>query len=128
MNFKELQQKIKELEDGFNIKDIECGLLESELTETLKPNILLSELTFIHLEMLKEVHEYSKGKSSDRITSSKNRLLNLLDISTQLSGIGDKNKSLKLFNRELVTRIQLLRIENSDLRKELKKIEDAASF
>jgi predicted nuclease with TOPRIM domain len=118
--FKQLQEQIEQLQDGFDIKNVEIGLLENEMQDNLRPNFLLSQLTSIHLAMLSEIVGYEiKNKPSERITVSKNRLIKLLDISTELSGIGDKMQSFKLFNRELVTRMQLLRVENAELRKKL---------
>jgi hypothetical protein len=118
--FKQLQEQIEQLQDGFDIKNVEIGLLENEMQDNLRPNLLLSQLTSIHLDMLSEIIDYQiKHKPSERIIGSKNRLIKLLDISTELSGIGDKMQSFKLFNRELVTRMQLLRVENAELRKKL---------
>lgn len=126
--FKELQEKIENLEDGFDIKNIEVMLLQSELTDALKPNLLLTKITSIHLEMLMEVHQYEKKHPSDRIKASKARLLNLLEMSEHLNSLSCKLQSLKLFNRELVTKIQLLRVENADMLRQLENIQNAQNF
>lgn len=127
-SFKELQAKINLLQDGFDIKSIEIGLLESEMQDTLKPTKLLSEQNNCLLEMLEQIIKFEKTKPSASVTASKNRLVTLLGINTQLSEIMYYNRSLQLFNRELVTRIQLLRVENSELKKQLKNVSDATNF
>jgi hypothetical protein len=126
--FKELQEKIEKLEDGFDIKNLELGLLESEIQDTLKPTKLLNEQNHYLLEMLEQIIKFEKSKPSARVTASKQRLITLLGINTQLNQIMYYNQSLKLFNRELVTIIQLLRVENSDFKKQLKNISDANNF
>lgn len=125
----QLERQIKRLEDNFDIKGVEIALLQSEMVETLKPNVLLMQLTQVHLEMLMEIQEYrTKNKTTERILKSYNRLLKLFDISTQLSGLGDDNQTLKLSNKELVVRMQILRVENSNLKKEIKKLTDSNNF
>lgn len=126
---KELQEKIEILEDGFDIHSAELSLMESELQDVLKPSLLLSELTHTHLEMLHEVLVYiKKNKVNDRVLASKDRLLRLIDISTQLNGIGDTSASLKSLNKEMIGRLQLLRIENSELRLKIENFEKAVNF
>lgn len=126
---KELQEKIELLEDGFDMKSIEVSLLQNDMQDTLHPNIILSQLTHFILKMLGELIEYqNKNKPSLKVIASKTRLITMLNITIELSGIGDKMQSIKLFNKELVTKIQLLRVENSDLRKELKNVEDAVNY
>ncbi len=127
-SFKELQAKINLLQDGFDIKSLELGLLESEMQDTLKPTALLNEQNKYLLEILEQIIKFEKSKPSASVTASKNRLVTLLGINTQLSQIMYYNQSLKLFNRELVTSIQLLRLENSELKKQLKNISDANNF
>lgn len=125
----QLERQIKGLEDNFDIKGVEIALLQSEMVDMLKPNVLLMKLTQLHLEMLMEIQEFRlKNKTTERVLKSYERLLKLLDISTQLSGLGDKAQSLKLFNKELVGRMQMLRLENSNLKKELNKINESLKF
>lgn len=126
--FKELQEKIERLEDGFDIKNVEIGLLESEIQDTLKPTGLLNYQFLKLAEMLEEVLEYEKIKPSERITASKTRLINLLGVNTQLNEIMYVNHRLKLFNRELVAKIQLLRVENADLKLQLDNVAKAENF
>ena len=127
--FKELQEKIEYLQDGVDFKNIELGLLESEMQDVLEPSLLLSQITYIHTEMLSELFDYiKKNKPSERLTASKERLLNLLTKTEKLNSMTNKMQTLKLFNRELVVKLQLLRVENDELRKQLKNISDANNF
>lgn len=99
---------------------LEAAFLENELKDVLQPNILLSKLSQSILEMLMEYHDYtSKKGESEANKRSKKRLMELLNISTELSGVGDLLSSFKLFNKELVGRITLLNIENRKLNNEL---------
>ena len=127
--FKELQEKIEYLQDGVDFKNIELGLLESEMQDVLEPSLLLSQITYIHTEMLSELFDYiRKNKPSERLTASKERLLNLLTKTEKLNSMTNKMQTLKLFNRELVVKLQLLGVENDELRKQLKNISDANNF
>jgi hypothetical protein len=126
---KKLQEQIESLEDGFDIKSIELGLLQNEMQDTLRPNIILSQLTHFILQMLGELNEYQqKNKLSAKAIASKTRLITMINITIELSGMGDKMQTLKLFNLELVNKMQLLRVENANLRKELKGVEDAHNY
>ena len=127
--YKELQEKIANLQDGFDIKNIEVAFLESEMQDVLEPSLLLSQITYIHTEMLSELFDYiRKNKPSERLTASKERLLNLLTKTEKLNSMTNKMQTLKLFNRELVVKLQLLGVENDELRKQLKNISDANNF
>lgn len=117
---KDLQDKIAKLEDGFNIQSVEIGLLQSEMVDTLKPNRLLSELNSDIIDMMNDLIEYEKKtKLTPRMQQSKKRLINMLFVISELSDLGSKLQSLKLFNREIVGKIQLLRIENAELKHKL---------
>lgn len=126
--FKKLQEQIETLEDGFDIKNIELGLLENEMQDFLKPSVLLSQQAKYLLEMTEELIEYAKSKPGPRVNASKERLLNLLHLHTQLGGVLTYNQTIKLFNRELVTKIQLLRVENADLRRKLDNVHKSDNF
>lgn len=125
---KVLQEQIESLEDGFELKDVELYLLESELQETLSPYKLLSEQNGYFLDMLNEIIEFEKKKPSDRVTASKKRLLNLLHLNTLLTGIVNYNNTLKTCNKLLIGKIQLLRLKNAELNKELTKIRLSNEF
>ncbi len=126
---KKLQEQIERLEDGFDIKNIELVLLENELKDNLRPNIILSQLTQFILQMLIELNQYEqKNKLSSKVLASKIRLLSMFDLITELSGMGDKLQNFKLFNRELVIKMQMLRAENYNLKKQLKAVSDAETF
>ena len=84
--------------------DLEIQLLytQSQLKDVLQPNLLLAELSQLILQMLIEYTEYiSKNKETERNRASKRRLLRLLDISTDLNGLGDLAVSLRLQNKRL---------------------------
>lgn len=125
---KELQEQIEGLNDGFNIKEVELSLIENELQDTLSPYKLLSEQTGYLLEMMNELIEFEKKKPSDRITASKTRLLTLLHINTRLNGIIGYNNALKVCNKQLVGKIQVLRAENSDMNRQLMNINLSKDF
>lgn len=126
---KELQEKIEALEDGVDMKEVEINLLLSEMKDTTRPNILLLQLVQYVIQMLIELNEYQqKNKLTERMLSSKDRLVKMLDITSELNGMGDKMHSLKLANKFMIGKMSLLRIENSDLRKELKGVEDAHNY
>lgn len=117
---KDLQNKVAAMSDQFDIKSIEIGLLQSEMVDTLKPNRLLSELNSDIIDMMNDLIEYEKKtKLTPRMQASKKRLINMLFVASELSELGSRINSLKLFNRELAGSIQLLRVENADLRKQL---------
>lgn len=124
---KDLQTKISQLEDGFDIQSVELGLLQNEMLDTLKSNQLLSQLNGSVLEMMNDLVEYEKkNKLTPRMQASKQRLVNMLFVTSDLSELGSKLQSLKLFNRELVGKIQLLRVANADLTKQLKICNDTS--
>lgn len=115
---KELQEQLKQVNDQVDINNIENDLLRSDLTDIEKPSKMLWQLTQFILEMIVELNEYEQKKElNDRMKASKVRLSNMLEITGELSNIGDKCRSLKIFNKELFAILQLLRIENSKLRK-----------
>lgn len=113
----ELKEKISGLVDDLDIKDIEIGMLKNEITDTLTPNIALMRLSQYVLQMLTELNEYEqKNKLNKRMADSKQRLIKMMELTSELSGIGDRLQSLKFFNTELFGKMQLLRIENDQLR------------
>lgn len=117
---KDLQQKIERLEDGFDIQGVEMHLLQSEMQDTTKPNVLLMQLVQFVLQMMIELNEYEqKNKLTPRMKASKERLIKMLDITCELSGMGDKMHSLKLSNKFMVGKIQMLRIENAEFKHKL---------
>ncbi len=125
---KELKEKVGALEDGFDMYQVELGLLENEIQEINTPNQLLGEQTGLLLEMLSEVVEFGKKKPSERVAASKKRLLELLSINTRLNQIVSYNQSLKVFNKQLVGSIQVLRLENSDLKRQIENMVKAEEY
>lgn len=121
---KELQKKIEDLADGFDMKSIEMVLLENEMHDMLRPNILLSQLNQFVIQMLMELNEYQqKNKLTERMKASKERLLKMLDITIELSGLGDKAQSFKLHNKHMVGKITQLRIKNQELQRKMAILE-----
>lgn len=118
--FSDLQEEIKTLNDGFDIQSMEMGILKNEMTDNLRPNVLLLQLVDCILQMLLEITEYEqKSRLNARMQASKERLTKMLEVATELSGIGDRIQSFKLFNRELVGKIQLLRVDNARLKNQV---------
>lgn len=125
----QLERQIKDLNDEFDIHECEIFLLNSEIIDLNKPTLLLNRLMKLHLEMFSEITDYmGKNKVTERITASHSRLLELIDITTQLNGIGDHSRALKSINRELISKTQIVRLENSNLKKELNKITQQDNF
>jgi hypothetical protein len=123
---KKLREEINLLETDLSMQALEAGLIKNDLTETLRPNIILSELGLYVLQMLKELNEYQhKNPLNDRMKASKQRLMKMLDLTRELASMGDKMQSLKLYNRELLAKIQLTRVENQRLKNENEAVKKA---
>lgn len=85
-----------------NYLSSQLAFTESELQDTIKPNVLLSEMAQLILQMLIEYTDYiAKNKETEKNKASKKRLLRLLDITTDLNGSGDLLYTYKLKNRIL---------------------------
>lgn len=126
---KELQEKVELLQDGFDIKSIEHSLLENEMVDMLRPSRLLSDLSGYLLEMTEELTEHVKKKGlTPAAKKSQERLIKLIHLSTQLNILGVHNQSLKLFNKELVGKIQLLRIDRAELNRQITNMINAENF
>lgn len=129
MDFKEVQEQVKKLEDTVNGKDLEIRLLEMELIDIHKPINIISETQGLYLEMLSEINKFIKTKGkSEKATTGQKRILRLMELNEQLSSISEANNSQKLFIRELHANYQLLRIENLKLKQQLNKSEQAENF
>lgn len=125
----QLERQVKSLEDNFDQKGVEIQLLQSEIIDIKEPTMLLNRLMLLHLNMFSEITEYlAKNKVTDRVLASRERLLELIDITTRLNGINDRSASLKAINREIVGKIQLLRIENKELKVKLQAVIDSENF
>ncbi|HEY4196886.1 MAG TPA: hypothetical protein VGM63_15190 [Mucilaginibacter sp.] len=126
---KELQQKINQLEDNFDVQAVELILLENELKDNMQVNILVSKLTQHILQMLMEYADFIRNRTpTDAHKKSHKRLIELLDISSQLFTIGTNNQAFKLYNRELVGKINLLRLEKTELKQQLENATKAENF
>ena len=103
--------------------EAEIYLVKSELVDTLKPNILLAEMSGLILQMLIEYTEYiQKHKETEKNKLSKARLIKLLDISGSLNGLGDANQSLKLSNKFISASNYLLKKELAECKLELENV------
>lgn len=126
---KELQQKIEKLEDNFDSQSIELILLENELKDNMEVSILVSKLTQHILQMMIEYADFMKNRTpTETHKKSQKRLIELLDISSKLMTIDSNNQSFKLYNREMVGKVNLLRIENSELKFTIEKMVKAEGF
>jgi hypothetical protein len=82
-----------------SLLEAELAYSKSELQDSTKPNVLLSEQSMLILQMLMEYTDYFKThKETPANIKSKDRLLRLLSINTDLNGIGDSLQQLKLSN------------------------------
>lgn len=104
------------------ILEAELQFTQSELKDVLQPNVLLSELQQLILQMLIEYTEYiQNNKETDRNRASKKRLIKLLDISVDLNGLGGLTASLKAQNKHLHSTVMSLKIKVNQLEKEINK-------
>lgn len=125
----DLKAKVEQLEDVIDGKDLELTLLESELVEVNEPSYAISETTMLIIQMLAEVNVFQrKNGLTPKIKASKERLLRLLDLNGKLDNVATSNYKLKYVNREIHANYQLLRIENKELKQQLKNVELAAEF
>lgn len=125
---KNLEKLLDEMNHGADLFVCEINMLLNDIEDYQTPNRLIGEQSGYLLNMLNELLEYEKKKPSERIKVSKNRLINLLHINTQLNNIMSYNHSKTLLNKHLFGVIQNLRIENNVLKQELLKLNKIDSF
>jgi hypothetical protein len=127
--FKELRDKATHLQDEVDGKNLEMRLLESELVDTTKPAVIHSQAAAIAFEMLSDVLVHiSKKGLSDKAKESKDRLMKLNGLLDEMGLVMNNTHRLKIANNELFTHYQLLRVQNKDLRQQIKKMTDAQNF
>ena len=125
---KKLQEKIEQLEDSYDIKNVELALLENELQETKEGPALLMQQSSILIEMFEEVFNYHKKKPSERSKASMERLMKLMDINNRLQSKVSYNAYLQAINKDMFGRIQVLRVEKADLNRQLTNLNNSAQF
>lgn len=126
---KEFKEKLNQLQDDVASKEVQVALLESEMTDTVMPSMILSQIKSIVMEMQFDVLKFEKEKGkSEKSAFGKERLSALMGLVERLDGISNANYNLKGANRRIHTNYQILRVENRELRGELKKIADAEAF
>lgn len=124
-----LVKQIKSLEDDFDEKSLQLVVIENELKDNMEVSVLVSKLTKHILQMLIEYGDFIKNKTeTEAHKRSRKRLSELLDISSRLMNIDSNYQSFKLFNRELATKIQLLRIENIELKRQIENMVKAEEY
>lgn len=124
-----LVKQIKSLEDDFDEKSLQLIVIENELKDNMEVSVLVSKLTKHILQMLIEYGDFIKNKTeTEAHKRSRKRLSELLDISSRLTNIDSNSQSFMLFNRELATKIQLLRIENSELKRQIENMVKAEEY
>jgi len=124
---KELQEKIEALEDGFDLRELEIQQLINARVDDMEPAVISDKITLLCLEMLIEYTEFvmKKGKETEANLKSKKRLVDMLGLVSRLSGLTSNLNTLKLINRGQVTKINLLRVENAELKQQVDNMKKA---
>lgn len=123
------KEKLNNLQDSVNSKEAQIALLESEMQDTVTPSNLIVDIKATVLDMMFEIVVFEKVKGvTEKSTTSKKRLEGLLESLENLKGIATANYNLKCANRLIHANYQMLRVENSEIKTELKKIADAEQF
>lgn len=126
---KGFQRDIEQLQDTVDDRNISLQVIENEKQEILEPIVLASQISCTVMEMLNEVMDFIKTKGeSEKVLISKRRLLDLLYKTEKLNTIAGTLNSLKITNRNLHAKYQLLRIENMKLTEQLKRTQDAINY
>jgi hypothetical protein len=100
--------------------DLEMGMMSNDLIDSLTPSIKSMEAIQIILQMQLELADYIKEKGkSDKALKSAKRLLKLYDCVQFLNRLTGDLNTLQLTNRDIYSKIQLLRVENADIKKQL---------
>lgn len=124
-----LVKQIKSLEDDFDEKSLQLIVIENELKDNMEVSVLVSKLTQHILQMLIEYGDFIKNKTeTEAHKRSRNRLSELLDISSRLMEISSNNQAVRLYNRELAAKIQLLRINNAELKEQIGNFNNAINY
>lgn len=126
---KEFKDKLNHLQDDVDSKEVQIAILESEMVDAVTPSNLIIDIKSTLMDMMFEIVVFEKGKGvTKKSTASKKRLDDLLQAIDKLNGIASTNYNLKGANRRIHAKYQMLRVENSELKAELKKNADAEAF
>jgi hypothetical protein len=126
---KDFKNKLNQLQDDVDSKEAQIVILESEMQDAITPSNLIIDIKSTLMDMMFEIVVFEKGKGkSEKSTASKKRIEGLLESIDKLNGIASMNYNLKGANRSIHAKYQALRVENSELKAELKRIDDAEQF
>lgn len=126
---KELKQKLNQLQDDVDSKEVQIAFLESEMQDVIAPSDLLIDIKSIVMDMMFELVQFEKAKGETKKSkTSKGRLEKILELINNLGGITYASYNLKGSNRLIHAKYQILRVENSELKAELKKKTDMEAF
>lgn len=129
MDFEKLKSQVKELNDTVDGKNLELRLLEAELIDINKPCDQIAQTNSLLFDMLMEINEFIRVKGkSEKSQKSFDRIMKLMQLNEGLSKIAEDNYRLKLFINEYQTNYTLLRVQNMEMRKTIKKITDAENL
>lgn len=110
------------LTNDLQVKEAENYLLQSELTDTLRPSVISFESIGIVVQMLSELNVYiRKNGNNETSEKSKARLTKLFNSIHDLSNLTEVNYSLQNTNR-------ILNGQNNLLRVKVKELEDKLSI
>lgn len=124
-----LKQKINDLEDVIDGKDLQILSVENDMIDTFKPSFAIFSTTTELLGMYLELIAYSKKNGwTEKANASLARIKNLMEWNKSLDSIADTNYKLKSINSKLHTHYQLLRIENKELKIKLQHVSDAENW
>lgn len=127
--WKQLQDKVENLTDIIDGKDLQMRILENEMVDVTAASAASSKTTLLILHMMMELnlHVQKKGWTAPA-KASQERLVKLLELNRELDGMNNQNLQLKSINRDLHAQYQLLRIENKELKKKLDDIVKAENY
>ena len=116
----DLRDKIKALEINNDIKEAEIQLLLNQSLDVTKPSMYLMLANLSLFDMLFENKQFQiKNGATKKAKESEQRLNNLLDYIKVFDEICSQNYSLKNYNRDILAKNMLLRVEIADLKKQV---------
>ena len=117
------------VENLMKFYDIELDMMANELVDSLTPAVKSMQAVQIVLQMQMELadHIKSKGTSNKAIRSAK-RLNELYMCVVSLNRITGDLNTLQLSNRELNARLNLLKTENQELKRQIDNVINAENF
>ncbi|MEB0262881.1 hypothetical protein [Mucilaginibacter sp. 10I4] len=125
----EFKAQLNQLQDDVDSKEAQIAILESEMLDAVMPSNLIIDIKSTIMDMMFEIVVFEKSKGiTEKSTASKNRLNGLLQGIDELNGISSANYNLKAANRLIHTKYQMLRVVNSELKAQVKKMVDTETF